>query len=88
MVKTVSYYPAEVRRIGLDCTRIRLQIANLLRPHGGDHFDGMVTAADNVLLLFHRLIDVDASQNGTPIDINGAAEKLEPIGLTLAPFRP
>ena len=75
-----------MRRIGLDCTRIRLQIDNLLRPHGGHHFDGMVTAADRVLLLFHRLIDVDASQNGIPIDINGAAEKREPTGLTLATF--
>ena len=84
----MSYDPAEVRRIGLDCNRIRLQIANLLRPHGGHHFDGMVTAADNVLLLSHRFSAVDASQNGTPININGAAEKREPIGLTLAPFLP
>ena len=50
--------------------------------------DGMVTAADNLLLLFHKLIEVDASQNGTPIDINGAAEKREPIGLTLATLPP
>ena len=46
----------------------------------------MVTAADNVLLLFHRVIDADASNSGTPIDTNGAAEKQEPTGLTIAPF--
>ena len=36
------------------CTRIRLQIAILLRPHGGHHFDGMVTAARNFLFLAFR----------------------------------
>ena len=70
----------------MECARIRLQIAILLRPHGGHHFDGMVTAADNFLLLFNRLIDADASQNATPININGAAEKRQPTDLTLAPF--
>ena len=72
MVKTGSYYPAEVRRIGFDCTRIPLQIAILLRPDGGHHFDGMVNAVCNFLLLSYRFDDVDASHNGTPI--NGVAE--------------
>ena len=34
--------------------RIRLQIAIVLRPHGGHHFDGMVTAARNFLSLAYR----------------------------------
>ena len=39
-----------------------MTIRHLLRPHGGHHFDGMVTAVRHVFALVYKLHDVDASK--------------------------
>ena len=56
-----SITPLNRLAIVFECARIRLQIDILLRPRGGHHFDGMVTAAPNFLPLSYRFNNVDAS---------------------------